>query len=174
MAPKNIALPEPIRYKPMKTIILLMSFFYLTNIAHAQSQLISYDDLHFMVENSLGKADTFLVSKGYTLASTDEKKKTQKFTTTYNAGTKAEINMRADGKRIYLEILTDEISQYNMIRNSILQFLIKDEENADIQTYEVKHLGTIYITIRDKLPYSPIRKDYDIHLVAQKNKVSYD
>lgn len=158
----------------MKTIILLMSFFCLPFITHAQSQLISYDDLHFMVENSLGKADTFLVSKGYTLVNTDEKKKTQKFSAKYDDGTKSEINMRADGKRIYLEIITDEISQYDMIRNSILQFLIKDEENVDVQTYEVKHLGTIYITVRDKVPYSPIRKDYDIHLVAQKNKVSYD
>lgn len=158
----------------MKSIILLMSFFCLTTLVHAQSQLISYDDLHFLIENNLGKADTFLVAKGYTLAGTDTEKKTQKFTATFDAGTKSEIDMRADGKRIYIEIITDEISQYNMIRNSILQFLIKDEENVDIQTYEVKHLGTIYITVRDKVPYSPIRKDYDIHLVAQKNKVSYD
>lgn len=130
--------------------------------------------MQYLVENSLGKADTFLVAKGYTLMYASKKNNTQKFTATFNGGTKNNIEMRADGKRIYVEIMTDELSQYNMIRNSISQFLLKDEENEDVQTYIVKHLGTIYITVRDKVPYNPIRKNYDIHLVAEKNKTSYD
>jgi hypothetical protein len=130
--------------------------------------------MKYLVENSLGKADTFLMAKGYTIVSTNRKNNTRKFTASFPGGTKSTIQLRADGRRIYLEIDTDELSQYNMVYNSISQFLIANAEADNIQTYQVKHLGTIYITINDTVPYNPIRKDYDIHLVAEKNKTSYD
>ncbi len=90
-------------------------------------------------------------------------------------GTKSAIELRADGKKIFVEIETDDISQYNMIHNSIAQFLIKaDTGTSDIQAYDVKDLGNIYISINETVPYSPIKKDYDIHLVANKHITSYN
>jgi len=158
----------------MKTLILFVSFFCSATLCFAQKELISYEDMKFLVENNLGKADTFLMAKGYLLTSANKKNNTRKFTASFKGGTKSNVEMRADGKRIYVEIATNELSQYNIIQNSIAQFLLKDSMVSDVQTYNVKDLGSIYITINDTVPYSPIRKDYDIHLVAEKNKTSYN
>ena len=151
-----------------------MSFFCLVSASYAQKQLISYEDMKYLIENNLGKADTFLVAKGYTLTKTNKKGNNRKFAASLPGGNKSEIELRADGRKIFLEIITDDISQYNMIHNSIGQFLVTTGNVADVQTYNVKDLGSIYILINDKVPYSPIKKDYDIHLVADKNIMSYN
>lgn len=158
----------------MKTIIFLLSFFCLASAGYAQKQLLSYEDMKYLIENNLQKADTFLVSKGYKIEKISKKNNTRKYFANLQGGTKSNLELRADGKRIYLEIDTDDIAQYNMIHNSIAQFLIKNGEVADIQTYVVKDLGTIYISINDTMPYNPVRKDYDIHLVTEKNITSYN
>ncbi|MBE9660272.1 hypothetical protein [Mucilaginibacter myungsuensis] len=158
----------------MKRIGFILSFLLLSSVGYAQKQLISYEDLKYLIENNLGKADTFFVSKGYTITKQDLKKKTRVYTAKFPGGTKSDINMRADGRKMFVEIETDEIAQYNMIHNSIAAFLIKNGELADVETYKIKELGNIYIMVKDKFPYSPIRKDYDIHLVADKNIMSYN
>jgi hypothetical protein len=160
--------------KRMKTLILFMSFFCASFISYAQKQIISYEDLKYLLENNLGKADTFLTAKGYTLIKLNKKTNNRTYLVSMTDGTKSAISLRSDGKRNYVEIDTDDISQFNMIHNSVEQFLITNGNFADVQTYEVKDLGTIYISINDTLPYSPIRKDYDLHLVANKNITSYN
>jgi len=84
------------------------------------------------------------------------------------------IEMRSDGKRLFIEIETNELNQYNLIRESIQEYLNKEASIQDIQTYTVKDLGTIYITINDTVPYSPIKKDYDIHIVGDKHITAYN
>jgi hypothetical protein len=153
----------------MKTIILFMSFFCLSTLSYGQKQLISYEDLKYLIENNLGKADTFLVSKGYTITQINAKKKTRKYAASLQGGTKSQLELRADGRKVFVELETNDISQYNMIHNSIGAFLVTNTSYGDdIQAYNIKDLGTIYISISDTVPYSPIRKDYDIHLVAEK------
>jgi tRNA threonylcarbamoyladenosine modification (KEOPS) complex Pcc1 subunit len=158
----------------MKTLILFLSFFCLATVSYAQRQILSYEDLKYLIENNLGKADTFLVAKGYTIKEMNKKKNTRKYAASMQGGTVSEVELRADGRKIFVEIQTDDISQYNMIHNSIAQFVVTSASTQDIQTYNVKELGSIYISIADKQPYSPIRKDYDIHLVADKNITSYN
>lgn len=158
----------------MKRIGFILSFLLLSSSLFAQKQMISYEDMKYLVENNLGKADTFFVAKGYTITTQNLKKKTRKYSVTLPGGTKTDVSMRADGRKIFVEIETDEISQYNMIRNSIAAFLTASGDIADVQTYSIKDLGAIYIMVKDKVPYSPIRKDYDIHLVAEKNITSYN
>lgn len=145
----------------------------MASVSYAQKQILSYEDLKYLIENNLGKADTFLVAKGYTVQ-INKKANTHKYSASLQGGTTSQVELRADGKKIFVEIATDDISQYNMIHNSIAQFLIKTGDVADIQAYEVKDLGSIYISVNDKVPYSPVKKDYDIHLVANRHITSYN
>ncbi len=82
--------------------------------------------------------------------------------------------MRSDGKRLFIEIETNELNQYGLIRESIAQYLIKDSMVVDVQSYSVKDLGNIYITVNDTVPYDPLRKDYDIQIVSDKHITAYN
>lgn len=158
--------------KRMKTFILFLSFFCLTSVCYAQKELLSYEDMKYLIEHNLDKADAFMEAKGYVITKSNKKKATRSYKIALKGGTINEISVRADGRKIFIEIETNEVSQYNMIYNSISQFLVASGDIADIQTYNVKELGQIYIMIKDPVPYNPIRKDYDIHVVADKNIVS--
>jgi len=158
----------------MKSIIFFMSFFCASMTCLAQKQLISYEDMKYLIENNLSKADTFLLAKGYTALEVNKKTNNRKYGAQLPGGTESEVDLRADGKRIYMDIFTDEISQYNMIHNSIAQFLVKDQSMGDVEAYNIKHLGDIYITVTDKVPYNPIRKNIEIHLVARKDITARD
>jgi hypothetical protein len=156
----------------MKTLILFMSFFCVSFICFAQKQLISYEDLKYLLENNLGKADTFLTAKGYAIVKINKKTNNRRYLTSMPGGTKSAVELRSDGRKVFVEIITDDVSQFNMIHNSISSFLLASTSYSDIQTYNVKDLGTIYISVNDTVPYSPIRKDYAIHLVAEKGITS--
>jgi len=158
----------------MKTLIFFLSFFCMASATYAQKQFLSYEDLKYMIENNLGKTDTFLVAKGYTITKMDKKKNTRVFSMKFPGGTKSDISVRADGKKIFVEIETNEQSQYNMINNSTAAFVTKTATEQNVTTLIVKDLGTLYIQVSDPVPYDAIRKDYDIHLVADKNIMSYN
>jgi hypothetical protein len=115
-----------------------------------------------------------LVAKGYIIAKKDNDAKNRKYALTLPGGTHNNISLRADGRRLFIKIKTKELNQYNLIRESISQYLIKDGMRADVQTYTVKELGNIYITINDTMPYDPIRKDYDIQVVGDKHITAYN
>ena len=65
----------------------------------------------------------FWLQKGYVIAKKDDNKKNRLYTMTTQSGTFVNINMRADGKRLFIEVETDEIDQYNLVRESISQYL---------------------------------------------------
>ena len=127
-----------------------------------------------MLHNNLDHADTFLVAKGYQVTKKDNGNKNRKYQLTLPGGTENNISVRSDGKRLFIEIETNEIDQYNLIRESISEYLNKDAMVADVQSYTVKDLGNIYITINDTVPYNPIRKDYDIQIVPDKHVMAYN
>ncbi len=156
--------------KPVFLILLLLSALK----GFSQKSLISYEDIKYLLHNNIHQADTFLVAKGYIIAKKDNDTKNRKYALTFDGGTHSTISLRSDGKRLFIEIETNEINQYNLIRESISQYLIKDGAAADIQTYSVKDLGNIYITINDTAPYDPLRKDYDIQVVGNKNITAYN
>ncbi|MDB4923846.1 hypothetical protein [Mucilaginibacter sp.] len=140
----------------------------------SQKSLISYDDIKYLLNNNIHQADTFLIAKGYIIAKKDNDTKNRKYALTLPGGTHNNISLRADGRRLFIEIETNELNQYNLIRESISQYLIKDGMAADVQTYTVKELGNIYITINDTMPYDPMRKDYDIQVVGDKHITAYN
>ena len=140
----------------------------------AQKILISYDDVKYLLNNNLNQADTFLQAKGYILSKRDNKNKTRAYSITLKQGTHTEIQMRADGKRLFIEIATNVVDQYNLIRESISQYINKYSTAADVQSYTVKDLGDVYITVNDTVPYDVLRKDYDIHIVSDKRITAYN
>lgn len=156
--------------KLLLSIILTSSFCF----CFGQKNLLSYEDLRYLLHNNLQKADTFLMAKGYTPTIKNTKKKTSEYTLSLKNGTHVTLSLRADGKKIFMELETNELAQYDLINNSISQYIHKSGMTGDIQTYEVKNLGNIYISVNESVPYDPLKKDYVMQIVADKNIVAYD
>lgn len=158
----------------MRNVLLSIFFLSIPIWSFSQKSLISYDDIKYLINNNLTRADTFLVAKGYTIFKKDIKQSTRRYRLDFKGGTNSEIGIRQDGKKIFVEIMTNEIDQYNLIKESITQYLNKDVLVGDVQSYNVKDLGTIYISISETEPYNPLRKDYNINIIPDKNITSYN
>lgn len=158
----------------MRNILVSLFFIFIPLVGLSQKNLISYDDIKYLISNNLFQADTFLVAKGYTIFKKDVNRGTRKYRLEFKSGTNSEIGMRQDGKKIFVEIMTNEIDQYNLIKESIIQYINKDVLVGDVQSYTIKDIGTIYISINDAEPYNPLRKDYNINIIPDKNITSYN
>ncbi|MFD0794143.1 hypothetical protein ACFQZX_10980 [Mucilaginibacter litoreus] len=158
----------------MKKLLLSGLVLFFTVQAFAQAKLLSYDDINYLLHNNISKADTFFNAKGYTLAKKDEKKKLRSYALNINGGTYNKVNLRSDGKRLYIEIDTNEPAQYNMIYNSIAQYVDKQSTNDDVQLFKVKDVGEIYIMTNDGGALSPIRKEYYIRIASDKSITAYN
>jgi hypothetical protein len=159
----------------MKKLLLIIAILFCSGAAcFAQSNLVSYDDLSYLLHNNINRADTFFISKGYTLAEKNIKKNTRKYTLSIPGGTYSNVNVRIDGRRLFLEIETNELQQYNLLYNSIADYLNKATSTADVQAYTVKDLGSIYVMVNDAVPYNPLRRVYDIQIVSDKAITAYN
>jgi len=158
----------------MKMVTLSILCFLWSLASFSQKSLISYDDIKYLLRNNLHKADTFLVAKGYIIAKKDNANKNRTYSLTMRGGTHSNINLRSDGKRLFMEIETNEVYQYNLIRESISQYIDKNAAVADVQTYLVKDLGSIYITVNDAVPFDALKKDYDIQIVSDRHITAYN
>ena len=159
----------------MKRKLFVSALFALTTtVCFGQKQLLGYDDLKFLLHNNLMQADTFMQAKGYTLATKNSKPNNRSYNAPFQGGTQSDVNIRSDGKKLFIEIETNELSQYDLIRSSISQYTRKTSQIGDVQNYDVKDLGDIYITVNDPVPYDALRKDYDIHIVADKHITAYN
>jgi hypothetical protein len=152
----------------MKKILLTLILMLSVTLCFAQRGLVSYEDIKFMLHNNLQQVDTFLTIKGYIPVKKDNTTKIRQYTITAPGDTHTDINVRLDGKRMFIEIQTNQISQYNAIHDSIIQFLDKNSMAAGVQTYGVKGLGSIYITVEDNTG-DPLKKDYDIQIAGDKH-----
>lgn len=153
----------------MKKTFLTLLLSFIACISFAQQRLISYEDIKYLLHNNLNKADTFLVAKGYALKDSKPNAKTKKYTLNEPQNTQNNIEMRSDGKKIFISLQTNVLEQYNLLLNSISQYKTTNSNVGDVQVYQVKELGTIYITVNDSAPYDPLKKDYDIQIVPDKN-----
>ncbi|MGZ3751429.1 MAG: hypothetical protein ACXVB0_12370 [Mucilaginibacter sp.] len=157
----------------MKKTLLLILLCCSATICFGQKHLLSYDDLKFLLINNLGKADTFMMAKGYQITSKNNNTKNRSYK--IEAGSNhVDVDIRLDGKRLFIEIQTNELEQYDIIHNSIAQYITKDSQVADVQTYNVKEMGSIYITVNDTAPYDPLKREYDIHIVSDKQITAYN
>lgn len=158
----------------MKKVLVTLGMLLISIFGYSQQKLLSYEDIKYLLHNNLAKNDTFLITKGYSLEQKDIKKNNRKYTLSMPGSTKSELQLRADGKRINISLETNSYEQYNLLLNSISQFRVKDGNIGDVQTYDVKNLANIYITITDTVPYDAIKKDYDIEIVPYKNITAVD
>lgn len=158
----------------MKKILLLVVFSCSVTYCFGQKHLLSYDDLKFLLINNLQKADTFMMAKGYLITGKNNNTKNRNYKAAIEGNVFVNVDMRLDGKRLFIEIETNELEQYDIIRSSITQYLDKSEQVADVQTFTVKEMGTIYITVNETVPYDPLKHDYDIHIVSDKHITSYN
>lgn len=151
-----------------------MLFLLAAKFCSAQANLISYDDVNYLLHNNINKADIFFVAKGYTLVKKNEKKNLREYKLSITGGTYVDANIRADGKRMFMEIVTTDLAQYTMIYNSIEQYVDKRNTTVDVQAFKVKDLGDIYVMINDVIPYNPIRREYYIRIVSDKSITAYN
>ena len=82
--------------------------------------------------------------------------------------------MRADGRRMFLELETNDIQQHDIIISSITQYPHKTEEMGDMLVYIIKDLASVYITSTDMKPYDPMKKNYLMQIAPEKNVMAYD
>jgi hypothetical protein len=157
----------------MKKILLLISFTCSVTLCFGQKHLLSYDDVKFLLINNLQKADTFMMTKGYQITSKNNNTKNRSYKSE-TGSSHTDVDIRLDGKRLFIEVQTNELEQYDLIHSSIAQYVSKDNVSPEVQTYVVKDLGTIYITVNDTAPYDPLKRDYDIHIVSDKYITSYN
>lgn len=158
----------------MKKVLLFVVLFISVTTCFGQSKLISYDDLGYLLRNNINKADTFFEAKGYSLVEKNINKKIRKYNIKLEDGIYANFNLRNDGKRMYVEIETNAPEQYNLIYNSISQYINKQTSTAEMQTFDVKDLGSIYITTDDTTPYNPLRRTYTMQVVSDKSITAYN
>jgi hypothetical protein len=157
----------------MKKLLMGIFFTCTTCLCFGQKNLISYEDLKYLLHNNLQDDDAFLAAKGYK-AEINDKAKTREYNMQLQGNTHVTLTIRADGKKQYMEIETDDVTQYNLINNSISQYLNKEGSIGDVQTYWIKNLCNIYITVTDTKPYNPLKKDYVMQIVPDKHVTTYD
>jgi len=157
----------------MKKPALLILFLLSATWCFAQKNLLSYEDLKYLLTNSLPKTDTFMMAKGYQVKIKNTKNNNRVYSSV-SGDSHVDISVRQDGKRLLVEIETNVLSQYDLIHNSIAQYVDKNSTTADVQTYVVKDLGSIYITVTDTSPYDPLKREYDIHVVPDKRITAYN
>jgi len=152
----------------MKKIIFLVVLMATASGVFAQTNLLSYDDIQFMLQNNLARNDTFLVAKGYVSMNAKPKKNSKKFTLALPNNTYNNVELRLDGRKIFIEIETNALQQYDMIKNSIASYKVSSEAGPDTEAYHVKDLGNIYVLITDAVPYNPLKRVYEIQIAPDK------
>ncbi len=158
----------------MKKILITAILSCLTYVGFAQGKLISYEEIQFMLHNNINRDDSLLLSKGYTQKSKNEKKRTREYTLATNRGTFINLTLRADGRRLFMELSTNDIQQHDVLMSSIGQYPHKKETMGDMDIYVLKDLGSIYVTQTENVPYDPMKKNYLIQIAPEKNVMAYD
>lgn len=158
----------------MKKLLFSLLFACSAALCFGQQNLISYEDIKFLLHNNLAQADTFLTAKGYTTTQKNLKTRNRTYRVNLNGGTFVTLAMRADGKKQYMELETNDLTQYTLINNSISQYINKEGSIGDVQTYFIKNLCSIYITVNDTRPYNPLKRNYVMQIVPDKSITAYD
>jgi len=157
----------------MKKALVAIIFSCLAYGAFAQGKLISYEEVQLMLHNNINRNDSLLLGKGYTQKSKNEKKKTREYTLATNRSTYINLNLRADGRRMFMELETNDNQQFDVLISSIMQYPYKKENVGDMEVYTLKDLGSIYITSNDNSP-NPLMRYHLIQIVPDKNVTAFD
>lgn len=157
----------------MKKILITFVLCCVCYVGFAQGKLVSYEEVQLMLHNNINRNDSLLLGKGYTQKAKNEKKKTREYTLATNRGTFINVALRADGRRMFIELETNDKQQYDVLMSSITQYPYKKENVGDMEVYTLKDLGTLYVTSNDNSP-DPMKKYHLIQIVPDKNVTAYD
>ena len=157
----------------MKKALFTLLLSCLTCLCLGQKNLISYEDIKFLLHNNLEQSDALLISKGYSTTAKNIKTKNRSYKLSIKGGTFVNLDLRADGKKQFIELETNDLTQYTLINNSISQYINKEGSIGDVQTYFIKDLCSIYITSNDTQPYDPLKRNYLMQIVPDKNITAY-
>ena len=158
----------------MEKALFCLPLLFFSVLGFSQSKFISYEDIKLILRNNLQQVDTFLMAKGYTIKLKNDKTKNREYTLPVNGGAYVNLTIRVDGKKLFMELETNELQQYDLINNSISQYLNKAGSSDFVQTYAIKDLCSIYITVTDTTPYDPMKRDYDMQIIPDKNVSAYN
>lgn len=158
----------------MKKLLLILLFSCPLFNCFAQGKLVSYEEIQYMLHNNINLDDSLLLAKGYTQKAKNEKKKTREYTLATNRGTFIRLSLRVDGRRLFMELETNDLQQHDVLMNSITQYPYKKENIGDMELYTLKDLGSIYITSTENIPYDPLKKNYLMQIVPDKSVMAYD
>jgi len=157
-----------------KRFVLILALFLAAFTARAQQSLLAYEDISYIISHNFQKADDFMQSKGYVPVNKKLKPGNKAYTLNLAGGTHSNVEIRQDGKRTYIYIDTDELAQYNILDSSVSAYVTSRESSGDIMMLQVKDMGSIYINVNETVPYSAIKKNYDIRIVSDKNITAYN
>nr|WP_294790450.1 hypothetical protein [uncultured Mucilaginibacter sp.] len=158
----------------MKKTLITAIVCCFTYTGFSQGKLISYEEIQYMLHNNINRDDSLLLGKGYTLKAKNEKKRTREYTLATNRGTFINLILRADGRRLFMELSTNDIQQHDVLMSSIGQYPHKTETMGDMEIYVLKDLCSIYVTQTENVPYDPMKKNYLIQIAPEKNVMAYD
>lgn len=158
----------------MKKTLITVIISCLAYTGFAQGKLISYEEIQYMLHNNINRDDSLLLGKGYTLKAKNEKKRTREYTLATNRGTFINLILRADGRRLFMELSTNDIQQHDVLMSSIGQYPHKTETMGDMDIYILKDLCSIYVTQTENVPYDPMKKNYLMQIAPEKNVMAYD
>ncbi len=157
----------------IKNFLITLILSCVAYVGFAQGKLISYEEVNLMLHNNINRNDSLLLAKGYTQKAKNEKKKTREYTFDTNRGTFVNVALRADGRRMFIELETNDNQQFDVLISSIKQYPYKRDDVGDIEVYVLKDLGSIYITSNDNNP-NPLKKYHLIQIAPDKNVMAYD
>ncbi len=157
----------------MKNLLITLILSCLAYVGFAQGKLISYEEVNLMLHNNINRNDSLLLGKGYTQKAKNEKKKTREYTLATNRGTFVNVALRADGRRMFIELETNDNQQFDVLISSIKQYPYKRDDVGDMEVYVLKDLGSIYITSNDNTP-DPLKKYHLIQIAPDKNVMAFD
>src|SRR5947208_2297337 len=102
----------------MKKLFPLLFFTFSGLVCFGQKHLLSYEDIKFLLINNLQKTDTFMMAKGYTITVKNNKNNNRTYSSV-SGNSHVDVEVRLDGKKLFVEIETNELSQYDLIHSSI-------------------------------------------------------
>lgn len=105
----------------------------------AQKQLLSYQDLQYMMQNNATSISSFLQQKDYHLQPSFGDNETR-FFTLYADVDYTDISIKANSRHTYIHLSTTDLPQVELIQKALATYPYKNSKGAKI--YRVKD-GTI-------------------------------
>ncbi|RYY06881.1 MAG: hypothetical protein EOP43_04950 [Sphingobacteriaceae bacterium] len=136
--------------------VLLTCIFMTTAMyCSAQKQLLSYQDLQYIIQSNTAAVTGFLQQKDYHLQSADNKQ--ARFFALFADEDYNDFDLSIQGKHATLTLLTTDLQQIETLENSLKNYVYKSTKNG--KTYRIKSDAISVISIK---PPAEAQKVYTV------------